>query len=313
MKRRWALLFILGYLLSPFLSFSQDSIPQNENLIEDKNLKFQSHFFKALAQKAIFNYSIAIQNLEECNQLKPNNVSVLFELSKNYHFLNKHIEAIAYGKQALQLSPKNRWLLEHVVSVYTKARNFTEAITYSKKLILLAPKKKEDLVFLYLQNNQINEAKKLVLEIEKSNHLSPILLGFKNQFIKNEVQKKEPSTASLQQLIRSFETEKNFVTLRKILTLSSGKNNDILLSFSTKGLELFPSQAIVYLMNGKAYNNIKKYNKAIVVLESGIDFVIDDNVLAANFYDELAKSYFGLGNKKEATKNKSKAKKLRKN
>ena len=95
--------------------------------------------------------------------------------------------------------------------------------------------------------------------------------------------------------------------------MTSNKNTNVLLSYSNVGLELFPAQAFVYLMNGKALNQNKDFKKAIEQLTNGIDFVIDDTTLEADFYDELAKSYNGLGNSKEAIKNKNKALALRKN
>ena len=76
----------------------------------------------------------------------------------------------------------------------------------------------------------------------------------------------------------------------------------LLLSYSNKGLELFPAQAFVYLMNAKALNSQRKYNEAIDKLQNGIDFVIDDTSLEADFYNELAVGYDGLGKKKRGNK-----------
>ena len=92
----------------------------------------------------------------------------------------------------------------------------------------------------------------------------------------------------------------------------SENNKAQLLRFSSKGLELFPAQAFVYLMNAKALNLHKNYQKAIEQLLNGIDFVIDNINLEASFYEELAISYSKLGNEKEAIKNKNKALALRK-
>ena len=58
--------------------FAQDSIPVKEDLTEETELKFQEFFFKALSEKAIGNYQKAIENLESCNQILTNDVSVFF-------------------------------------------------------------------------------------------------------------------------------------------------------------------------------------------------------------------------------------------
>ena len=57
-------------------------------------------------------------------------------------------------------------------------------------------------------------------------------------------------------------------------------------------------------------NDTKNYKKALTILQSGIDFVIDDKMEAA-FYLEIAKAYKGTGNDKEEMKYLQKAKNLK--
>jgi len=305
-------------LCIPSVVFSQDSIPITSNFNEEKLLKFQDHFFKALAQKSIFNYRVAIQDLEKCNELKPKDASVLFELSKNYLSLKKFFEAETYANQALLIKPNNYWILEHLSKVYITSRNIKKAIPVQEKIALQNPKEKEKLVYLYFQNNQLEKSRKVLAEIEKENQLTRGLMQFKKRFRKpaskkESIIKREPlKEENLQRLILKFDVDKNFDTLRKILTLSAEKEHLILFTYSKKGLEFFPAQAFVYLMNAKALNIQKKYQKAVNQLQNGIDFVVDNNSLEADFYDELALSYNRLGKKKEAIRNKNKALALRK-
>ncbi len=305
-----SILFIL-FLWNPTIGFSQDSIPISLNLQEDNFLKFQDHFFKALAQKSIYNYRIAIQNLEKCNELKPNDVSVLFELSKNYLMMKYFLEAEEYAKQALILESNNYWVLEHLGKIYLASSNIQNALLIQEKLVVTNKKEREKLVYLYFQNNQLEKANALLIDLEKENQLTPSLVQFKRQFLKRVVKKTTKKTENLQDLITKFDTDKSFEILRKIVTLSAN-NKDQLLAFSNKGLELFPAQAFVYLMNAKALNQNNNYKKAIEQLTNGIDFVLEDNNLEAAFYEEFAVSYHKLGNEKEAIKNKNKALILRK-
>ncbi len=55
---------------------------------------------------------------------------------------------------------------------------------------------------------------------------------------------------------------------------------------SKEALELFPAQPYLYKMNGFASNKLGKYNEAIDVLTLGIDFVIDNTILEADFYEQ---------------------------
>jgi len=304
---------LLGFFFSAISVFSQDSIPKTSNLKEENFLKFQNHFFKALAQKSIYNYRVAIQNLEKCNELKPKDISVLFELSKNYLMLKKFFEAEEFAKQALVIEPDNYWILEHLSKLYIVSRNIKKAIPIHEKIAMQNLKEREKLVYLYYQDNQLAKAKRLLSDLEKQGQLIPGLLNFKKRFMKTVSPKKVVEvTKGLEDLIKEFETNKNFETLHKILTLSANTDTNILLSFSQIGLELYPAQAIVYLMNAKALNQKNNFKKAIEQLTNGIDFVVDNNMLEADFYDEISKSYLGLGNKMEAIKNKNKALALRK-
>ncbi|MDO9273937.1 MAG: hypothetical protein Q7T92_00120, partial [Lutibacter sp.] len=81
---------------------------------------------------------------------------------------------------------------------------------------------------------------------------------------------------------------------------------------SKEALELFPEQPILYKMNGLALNKLGKYNEAIAVLSIGIDFVIDNSAMEADFYEQLSISHEKLGNKSEAIKYKQRAIALRK-
>jgi predicted Zn-dependent protease len=312
MKSRIVYLILVGFLYSPFIGFSQDSIPKTSNIKEENFLKFQNHFFKALAQKSIYNYRISIQNLEKCNELIPNDVSVLFEMSKNYLMLKKFFEAEEFAKQALAIEPENYWILNHLSKLYIASRNIKKAISIHEKIVKKNPKEREKLVYLYYQNNQLDKAKVLLSELEKQRQLTPGLIRFKKRFIKKDSAKKSDKVIGLQELIKEFETNKSFESLYKILTLSANTDTSILLSYSKRGLELYPAQAFVYLMYAKAQNQNNNFKIAIEQLTNGIDFVIDNNKLEADFYDELAKSYAGLGNSKEAIKNKNKALALRK-
>lgn len=304
--------FFLMILLASFQAIAQ-GVPQKKASLNEENfLKFQESFFNALAQKSIANYRAAIQSLENCNELKPNDISVLFELSKNYLELNSFFEAEQYAKQALAITPDNYWILVHLSEVYSASKSFANAIDIHKQIVKINPKEKEKLALLYYQNKQRDKSKQLILELEKTGSLNYKLRNLKQKFKSVTPNKQVVKVSDIKGLIKEFDTNKSFETLNKILTLSVDRDLEILLSYSQLGLELYPAQASVYLMNAKGLYQTNNYEKAIEQLNNGIDFVIDDALLEAEFYDEIAKSYDRLGKTKEALKNKNKAASLRK-
>ncbi|PKP28566.1 MAG: hypothetical protein CVU01_03945, partial [Bacteroidetes bacterium HGW-Bacteroidetes-18] len=144
------------------------SYAQKINTQEENNLKFQTHFFEALKQKAIKNYNKAIESLELCSEIDSSNISVLFEFSKNHLELNNSFEAELFIDKALALEHENRYLLQHKVAVLKAQRNFGKAIEVQKKIVQLQPKETEELVFLYIQNKNFDLAETLILKMEEN-------------------------------------------------------------------------------------------------------------------------------------------------
>ena len=60
---------------------------------------------------------------------------------------------------------------------------------------------------------------------------------------------------------------------------------------SSSALEIFPSQALIYLLNGVANNALAKYDTAIESLEVGVDYLIDDKKMELEFYEQLTSAY----------------------
>ena len=56
---------------------------------------------------------------------------------------------------------------------------------------------------------------------------------------------------------------------------------------ATECIELFPTQPNYYYYAGLGYNHLKNFKKAKENLENGLDFVVEDLKLEANFYEQL--------------------------
>lgn len=67
---------------------------------------------------------------------------------------------------------------------------------------------------------------------------------------------------------------------------------------SDEMLAIYPAQPQSYYFSGLAKNQLKKYKAAKDILESGLDFLIDDLQLEVNFYIQLGEAAHGLGDAK---------------
>ena len=75
-------------------------------------------------------------------------------------------------------------------------------------------------------------------------------------------------------------------------------------------LQLFPTQPQLYYYSGLGNNQLKNYKKAKEMLETGLDYIIDDITLEINFNLQLGEAYSGLGDLKKKDDYFSKANEL---
>ena len=74
--------------------------------------------------------------------------------------------------------------------------------------------------------------------------------------------------------------------------------------------DIFPAQPIFYLLNGVALNKLKNYSEAVEILTFGLDFLIENPRMEADFYQQIAVSYAGMEDKERANEYKAKAIKI---
>lgn len=74
-----------------------------------------------------------------------------------------------------------------------------------------------------------------------------------------------------------------------------------------EALDLYPSQPLLYLVYGVSLNKQSKFRAAIDQLELGVDYIIDDSKMEADFYKQLGDAFTGTGDAAKAKKNYDKA------
>ena len=296
---------------------AQKNIEELQN--EQKDLNFQKFFFEALQQKAIGNFDKAIVALENCQNIIPDEKAVNFEFGKNYFELEKYFEAESYTKKALDKEPDNVHILLLLKKIYNRQNNFKDALEIQKKIVDKNPDSQLDLVILYIKNNQIDNARKLLVDLEKQGTLAANLIPFKESLFEGNVLNSNAQTESkpldeqsVDELMDVYKTNKSFNVLKQILIKLNAKKQYLELeNISNDALELFPAQPLVHLMNARALNQMRQYQKALAVLENGLDYVVDDISLEADYYEQMSLSFKGLSQNVNASKYFNKAVSLR--
>ncbi len=290
--------------------FSLLKTPEQKELEkEEQYLKFQDHFFKALKERAQENYDLAIEALNDCEIIYPNHVAVNFEYAKNYLDLKQYQNALDFVNKTLKQKPKERYVLQIAVKINRFLRNYSKAVALQKELVKINPDYKNGLVYLLILNNEKEQAKEVYAQLEKEQLLDNRKDYFKRVLFKsvNAKKPKKPVAADITSVKREkelFYKNKSFKNLKPLLIKEEKlkKYNELLID-SSEGLSLFPAQPFVYYMNGLALNTQKRFKDAIESLQSGLDFVLDEDQKQLNkFYKQLIVAYQGLGDTKNATK-----------
>jgi tetratricopeptide (TPR) repeat protein len=306
------MILLVGAIICSFTAMGQEDVVSTEDmLVEQQHINFQTFFFEALQQKAIGNYDKAVFALEACNNIEKNNTAVLFELSKNYDLLIKYTEAEYYILKGLENDPMNLYMLRHLKEIKTKQNDYLGAIKVQQKIISLEPEEEADLVILYIKSGEIESATKLLKKLDDLNKLPEGLQALKESLL----QESDGPTEELSEPIivdnpkrkvdllkEEYTLNKDYTTLKMLLEQQwKTKQYLELLKHSEDGISLFPAQPFLYLMNGRALNSLRKNSEALSVMEEGLDYIIEDDLLKSGFYEEMSLSYKALGNNKMAT------------
>lgn len=108
-------------------------------------------------------------------------------------------------------------------------------------------------------------------------------------------EKKQPA---LQNYIQSISLDNSHYKIwQQIIFLASELNqNDTIIKYSEKAIEVFPSQPIFYYYAGSAFHQKKNYVKAIEQFSTGKKITINNNELVVQFLSQLGDSYNAIKN-----------------
>jgi len=311
MKKIFKIAFItLAVVFAPRFAISQEEKPIDieesaEVFLEDYTDEFQENFFEALKQKGIENYDKAINLLLKCKQLDVNKKVVDYELAKAYLLNKQYSLAREYALYALESEPENIWysysLVEVLVAMGTSAKEIVATVPNSNSQLM------ENLALIFFKRKQYKHALVVLDESIKSDFTKELTakindsLNKKNK-LKTPKQNNNPPASKVEP---SNELEEYKQRIDKLI--NSGSATD-LLKASEVALENYPSQPYFYFANGYALNKSANYKGAIEVLETALDYLINDVDLANKIYKELSEANTGIGDLEKAKKYLSKIK-----
>ena len=209
MKKIFLLCVFLGLLSTPISLLAQVE-PEDVALDTDE---FQNHFYESLKQKGMENYDRAIESLEKCLKIQPNNSTLFFELGKNYLSLKKYKEAYDNFEKATKIDPKNRWAFVGMYDVCYDTRDYNQAIVIVQKLIEFKETYKEDLVSLYMNTQQFDKALDLINELNQTVGKSEKRELYKADILQDAKYQGPEKNNLLEQIRKNPKEESNYISL----------------------------------------------------------------------------------------------------
>ncbi len=258
---------------------------------------------RAQIYRATGNTEGAIENLEEKIDLNPKNEKEYLNLIFLYSEQGNSEKAFEAAKNLLKSNPNSQLVHLALYKFYLDAGNSAEAINSMK--------------IVFASNQVDKETKYKVLGdfiqfVNENPTFETQLTAIVNQFsIENgrvfeklgdyyaAKDRKEDALLAYEKGIA--QDPDNYNLLKNTLLFQIDfKKYEAAVKLSAEGLEIFPAQALLYLLNGVANNGLQQSDAAIESLESGLDFVLEDPKMERDFYEQLAFAYSTKGNVQKA-------------
>ena len=241
-----------------------------------------------------------IENLEERVKSNPEDESNYLLLIYRYSETGETAKAFDAAKRLLTLNPESQLVHLALYKFYLDEYDIENAIK-SMKVVLTSPvikpeaktKVLNDFVKFVGKNPQYESDLVEVTSFISDDKSVKILLELGDYYLKTNDKVK-----ALSYYEDALQQEPNeFKTVRDVLLLQIDLNKDAEAAAKSKeALDIFPSQPVLYLINGVANNKLKQPGNAIESLEMGLDFLVESPKMEADFYIQLSESHKQLNN-----------------
>jgi len=255
-----------------------------------------------------------IKNLESRVEDNPEKESNYLALIFRYSDNNEKEKAFETAKELLKINPNSQLVHLALYKFYLDDNDAEKAIESMKIVIKSTEIKPEaklkvlaDFVKFVKKNPEYEadliEATAMVSDTNDSKTV--IELGHYYLAKNNKEKALENFEAALKLEPNNFEVLRNIMLLYIDL-----KKFELVKEKGSDALEIYPSQPLLYLINGVALNELNAPKEALESLETGLDYIIEDTKMEADFYNQLSKAYTLLNNTTKAKTFSDKAKQL---
>lgn len=221
------------------------------------DIQFNYFFDDALRERLSGHYDAAIDLLNNCNRIKPNDGNVMYELSKIYVLTKQTDKAITCLEKATVAQPENLWFKTALAEQYLSSQKIDKAVEVYNAIVKIDPENDEALMMLiniYSQSEKYNEAIGALNMLEKVQGMNQDITMEKARlyFMQNQNKK---GIAEIDKLVKVYPNEAKYQVLRGDIYLDQKMQKEALVCYQ-QVLNNDPN-------NGDALFSLSKYYKAV--------------------------------------------------
>jgi tetratricopeptide (TPR) repeat protein len=252
----------------------------------------------------------ALMELDKAKKMYPTDPQIIATYVDHYFSSNQQEKAVSMLKELVKADPENGRAHLALADVYLQQKEEQKAY---------------DELTLAFQSPDIDIDTKMKILIrvhESSPKIDPkvtelvqqMVIDYPNESKAHSIQgdyylRAEQDGPALKAYKRALELDKSvFAIWNQVLIMEyQAKAFDDLYKDGNECTSLFPTNTTVSLLYGVAANQIGKYNEAIDILSIGIEMVINDKRMEAEFQGQLGEAYFGISDFKKGKEHYAKA------
>jgi len=273
-----------------------DDLEKNKGV--DKMISMQKHKLYMELQKK----KNAINELLKLIDAYPNDIEALEILSEVYLLNDEKQKAFEIFKKLAIIDPDNGRIHLTLADYYRENGDNNQSFEELKlafKSTKLGIDIKVQILVSYFQllavndsmRQQADELSKLLISTHKDNPKAHAVYA---DILYTENKFQEAKTHYL--IVLEKDKTKSQVWSQVLFIQAEQNDFSGMLETSDEALTYFPTDPLFYYFNGVSNKWFKHNNEAILALEMGIEFVIDNEMLLLEFYSSLADLHYVMGN-----------------
>lgn len=244
-----------------------------------------------------------IEKLIENDPTVPEYYGVLADMYKDDGQMNKALEN--YNK-VLDIDPNNGFVHFSLANLFLQNNQLDEAYSHAEKGFASPDIAIDTKIQFYLMISSApdeirfsdGQIEKLIALITQTHPDDARSYSIQADYYLNN-NKNEEARVYME---KALETDPNSYPLWEQLIIIDNQLEDYpaMIEHCKKAIEFFPMQPMLYVLNAVGDIQLKKYNEAIISLETGMQYVADNKRLEAQFELYRAEAYYNLNDSDKA-------------